>query len=156
MKNGLIVWDHEEIPDSQIRERIEIMQKRMREENLDALIIFGDVNEAGSVNYLSNFAPYYFSSALIVGESGEGLMTTAMAQRGKPWIQSNSLTQDIRFERNYGKGCSDVLRKIDLKHQRVGIIELDLFPYPAFLDLKNHFPKIEFIDATERVNNFRL
>jgi Xaa-Pro aminopeptidase len=156
MKNGLITWDHNEVPDDEIRARIEMIQKRMRVENVDALIIFGDVNEAGGVSYFSNFAPYWFSTAMILGQTGEGLMTTAMAQRTKPWIQSNSLTQDIRFQLNYGKGCSDVLKEIGLNHDRVGVVEFDLFPYTAYLDLKKEFPHVEFIDATEMVNEFRL
>ena len=57
MKNGLIKWDHKEIPDEEIRGKVETIQKKMREDNLDLLIVFGDVNEAGAVNYLSNFAP---------------------------------------------------------------------------------------------------
>lgn len=156
MKNGLIKWDHQEIPDEEIRVRIEAVQKRMRLENLDALILFGDVNEAGAVNYYSNFAPYYFSTALVLTQTGDGLMTTAMAQRGRPWILSNSLTKDIRFERNYGKGCSDVLKETDLSHNRVGIVEFDLFPYTAFLDLKQGFPRVDFIDVTEMVNDLRM
>lgn len=156
MKNGLIIWDHNEVPDDEIRARIGMIQKRMREENMDALVIFGDVNEAGAVSYFSNFAPYWFSTALILGQTGEGLMTTAMAQRTKPWIQSNSLTQDIRFQLNYGKGCSDVLKEIGLNHDRVGVVEFDLFPYTAFLDMKKEFPQIEFVDTTEMVNELRI
>lgn len=156
MKNGLIVWDHNEIPDDEIRARIKTIQKSMRAENLDALIIFGDVNEAGAVSYFSYFAPYYFSTALILTQTGEGIMTTVMAQRGKPWIQSNSLIQDIRFQRNYGKGCSDVLKEIGLSYNRVGIVELDLFPYTALLDLKKEFPHVEFIDVTDSINELRL
>ena len=156
MKNGLIKWDHQEIPDEEIRGRIQVIQKRMREDNMDALILFGDVNEAGALNYFSNFAPYYFSSALVLVQSGDGVMTTAMAQRGRPWILSNSLTQDLRFQRDYGKGCSDVLKEIGLQHNRVGIVDLDLFPYTPFLDLKKEFPQVEFIDVTEMVNALRL
>jgi Xaa-Pro aminopeptidase len=156
MKNGLIKWDHQEIPYDEIRVRIDAVQKRMRIENLDALIAFGDVNEAGAVNYFSNFAPYYFSAALIIAQTGDGLMTTDMAQRGKPWILANSLTKDIRFERNYGKGCSDVLKEIDLSHNRVGIVEFDLFPYIAYLDLTKQFHNVEFIDVTEMVNDLRM
>ena len=156
MKNGLIKWDHKEIPDEEIKGRIQTVQSRMKKENLDALILFGDVNESGAVNYFSNFAPYYFSTALILAQNGEGLMTSAMAQRGKPWIQSNSLTKDIRFNRDYGKGCADVLEGIDLKHNRVGMVELDLFPYPAFQKLKETFPQIEFIDFTDKVNELRI
>lgn len=156
MKNGLIKWDHQEIPESEISRRIEAIQENMRAENFDGLILFGDVNEAGAVNYFSNFAPYYFSAALILPMSGVGIITTEMAQRGKPWIQSNSLTQDVRFERNYGKGCSTVLKEIKMEHHRIGIVEMDLFRYPALLEIKKEFPKVEFIDATEMINELRL
>ena len=156
MKNGLIKWDHKEIPDEEIRGKVETIQKKMREDNLDLLIVFGDVNEAGAVNYLSNFAPYYFSTAMVLPQTGDGLMTTAMAQRGRPWIKSNSLTQDIRFERNYGKGCAEVIKESGLTHNCVGLVELDLFPYTALLDLKKEFPEVEFIDATAMVNEFRM
>jgi Xaa-Pro aminopeptidase len=156
MKNGLIEWDHHEIPENEIWRRIEAIQEKMRAENFDRLILFGDVNESGAVNYFSNFAPYYFSAALILPQSGEGLMTTAMAQRGKPWIQSNSLTQDVRFERNYGKGCSAVLKELKMEHYRIGIVEMDLFPYPALIEIRKEFPQVEFIDATETVNELRL
>lgn len=156
MKNGVFEWNRQEIPNSEIQKRIETIQKKMHEENLDALIVFGDANEAGAVNYFSNFAPYYFSTALVLPQTGECLMTTAMAQRSKPWIQSTSLIQDIRFQGNYGKGCSDVLKEIGLKHNQVGIVELDLFPYTAFVDLKKEFPQVEFIDETKMVNELRL
>lgn len=156
MKNGLIEWDHQEIPENEIRRRIESIQQKMRTEKLDGLILFGDVNEAGAVSYFSNFAPYYFSTALILPRTGEGVMTTAMAQRGKPWIQSNSLTQDLRFERDYGKGCSRVLKEIKMDYHRVGIVEMGLFPYPALLDIKKEFPQIEFLDCTDMVNELRI
>jgi len=156
MKNGLIKWDHQEIPEREIEKRIEALQEKMREQHLDGLILFGDVNEAGAVNYFSNFAPYYFSTALILPQTGQGVMTTEMAQRGKPWIQSNSLIQDVRFERNYGKGCSTVLKEMLAGPLRVGIVEMDLFRYPPLVDLKNEFPKVEFVDATDMVNELRL
>ena len=156
MKNGLIEWNRQEIPEPEIQKRIETIQKKIHEENLDALIVFGDANESGAVNYLSNFAPYYFSTALVFPANRNALMTTAMAQRSKPWIQSTSLIQDIRFQGNYGKGCSDVLKEIGLKHNRVGIVELDLFPYTAFADLKKEFSHVEFIDETRMVNELRL
>lgn len=156
MKNGVFDWSRQEIPNSEIQKRIETLQDKMDEKNLDALIVFGDVNEAGAVSYFSNFAPYYFSTALVLLQTGKGLMTTAMAQRSKPWIQSTSLIQDIRFQGNYGKGCSDVLKEIGLKHNRVGIVELDLFPYTAFVDLKKEFPQVEFIDETKMVNELRF
>jgi Xaa-Pro aminopeptidase len=155
MKNGLIIWDHQEIPEQEIKRRIETMQKRMDEGNIDALILFGDVNEAGALNYFSNFAPYYFSAALILTCVGEGIMTTAMAQRSKSWIQSNSLIQDIRFQRDYGKGCLEVLKGIELKYNKVGIVEFDLFPYTAFLNMKKEFPDVAFIDASGIVNEMR-
>ena len=152
MKNGLIKWDHQEIPESEISRRIEAIQEKMRAENFDGLILFGDVNEAGAVNYFSNFAPYYFSAALVLPLIGVGIITTEMAQRGKPWIQSNSLTQDVRFERNYGKGCSAILKEIEMEHYRIGIVEMDLFPHPALIEIRKEFPQVEFIDATEMVN----
>ena len=34
MKNGLIKWDHEEVPDSEIRRRIGLVQERMKEEKI--------------------------------------------------------------------------------------------------------------------------
>jgi ectoine hydrolase len=156
MKNGLIIWDHQEIPADEIRRRIDTVQEKMLEEHLDGLILFGDVNEAGAVNYFSNFAPYYFSAALILPRTGEGVITTEMAQRVKPWIQSNSFIQDVRFERNYGKGCSTVLKEMMMDHHRVGIVEMDLFRYPALVEIKKEFPRVEFIDVTEMVNELRL
>lgn len=156
MKNGLIKWDHEEVPDQEIRRRIETVRKTMDEKQLDAILLFGDVNEAGAVSYFSNLSPYYFSTVLVLPRVGEGMMTTAMAQRSKSWIQSNSLIQDIRFQRDYGKGCSEVLKEIGLKYNKVGIVEFDLFPYTAFLNLKKEFPDVEFVDVTEIANEMRM
>lgn len=155
MKNGLMEWDRQEMPESEIRGRIQAVQKIMADQKLDALIIFSQVSESGAVSYFSNLAVFANKATLILPGAGDGILITDLGRRDAVWAKSTLLTDDIRPGVNTALECSKVLKEVGLPNNRVGIVEWKLFPYITFADLQKSFPGIEFIDITGIVNELR-
>jgi Xaa-Pro aminopeptidase len=64
--------------------RIRMVQKRARKDGLDGIIVHGDRNENGFVRWLSNFAPLYGSTYIVVPSDGEVTLVSDSVLHGEP------------------------------------------------------------------------
>ena len=64
--------------------RVASIQKRIRNDGLDGLIIHGDKNENGYIRWVSNFAPLYGSSFIVVPADGEIALVSDSVLHGEP------------------------------------------------------------------------
>ncbi len=64
--------------------RVQSVQRRARADNFDGLIIHGDKNENGFIRWLSNFAPLYGSTYIVIPSDGEIAIVSDSVLHGEP------------------------------------------------------------------------
>lgn len=65
-------------------DRVRSVQKRARKDGLDGVIIHGDKNENGFIRWISNFAPLYGSTYVVVPSDGEIALISDSVLHGEP------------------------------------------------------------------------
>jgi Xaa-Pro aminopeptidase len=71
-------------PIEEYEKRVQNVQKRARSDGLDCVIIHGDGNENGFVRWLSNFAPLYGTTYIVVPADGEITLVSDSVLHGEP------------------------------------------------------------------------
>lgn len=64
--------------------RVASVQKRIKSDGLDGLIVHGDKNENGYIRWLSNFAPLYGSTYIVIPSDGEIALLSDSVLHGEP------------------------------------------------------------------------
>ena len=84
-------------------ERVSSIQKRIRNDGLDGLIIHGDKNENGFIRWVSNFAPLYGSTHIVVPSDGE---IALISDSGTAWgAHALALVDDLGSRRPADETC---------------------------------------------------
>src|SRR5215470_238295 len=127
MRRGLMGWNAEELPLAVLQERTVRLQAAMRQENLQALLVYTNLVRPSAVTWLTGFTPYWSEGLLLVGRDGAPTFATALSKRVANWIRSVSPAGEIvntpRPGMALGKRVAD-----DPSVKRVGILEMDAFP----------------------------
>jgi Xaa-Pro aminopeptidase len=102
--------------------RVRKVQKQAQKDDLDAVIIHGDRNENGFVRWLSNFAPLYGSTYIVVPSDGEITLISDSVLHGEP-MHSHWWTtwiSDIRPAKHSIESLLETLAKVLREKHLVG------------------------------------
>lgn len=147
MKRGLMDWNKTELPEEELASRIAAFRQAMAREKLDAAVIYGDSYETGDLNYLTNFAPYWFNTMLVLGQDWDSLVTSLNA-RVHNWIRETSRVSEVKAAKNLGRDAGTLLREKGFESGRIGVTRLDSFPHDIYSSLQQVLPNAEIVDVT--------
>lgn len=154
MRRGLMRWEPDELPLGVLEERIGRLREAMRDDGLDALVLYTNLVRPSAVHYLTGFTPYWSEGLLLVEREGPPIFATALSKRVAEWIRSVSPVGEIINTPQPGAVLGKRLAA-DPSVKRVGILELDMFPSGPYGDLSGAAPGREFVDATFLVAGVR-
>ena len=83
------------IPKSEFQERIENIKKCMYNENIDAMLVYGDEYRKENLRYVSNYWPIFERGALLIPKVGEP--TVLCAPEGEQVAREMSVWEDVRL-----------------------------------------------------------
>jgi hypothetical protein len=153
MKRGLIEWDRSELPASTLEERQARCRSLLTQKGLDGLILYTDLWRSGQVRYLSNFIPYFNHAVLLLPREGESVLVTGLSARVYPWIKESSAITTIASGAPLGGEAASQVKRLGWR--RIGIGELERFPYGVLNELRTSLPDSTLVDATELLDNAR-
>lgn len=158
-------WDFEDrkqflnlpFPMSEYEGRVANIKRKMEKNKLDALMIIGDVRERGYIRYLTNFYAQLGHSVVILPMSGDPILATSASAHGEPLhsFVYETWVRDIRGALRRAvtpnpptvwQRVKEILTEKKLNRARIGIIGWQLLGYDFFVNLKQAFPQIEWID----------
>jgi hypothetical protein len=88
MKRGYMDWAVDLLPKERLMARREALVELAREQNLEGVIVYGDVYAADELSWYCNYAPYWSNAVLVVTRSGDVTLVTGHNNRVNPWISS--------------------------------------------------------------------
>ena len=95
MKRGYMDWDKSLLPLERLAARRDLLVRQLREENLDAVVVYGDVYAADELIELTNYGPYWCNTAAVLTSAGALHLVTGHNARVNPWIcQMTGIKED--------------------------------------------------------------
>ena len=147
MKRGLITWDPSEIPPAVFNERLDGVQRALKERDLPALVIYSDMWRSNQARFFSNFMPYFNRAMLIISCDTPPTLLCGLSPRVYGWIRSVTIIQDIRPARNFAEPLFDIAG--ERNWLRIGALDLDRFPYDIHTAL--HAGQIALVNLESQV-----
>ena len=100
-------------------ERVRRIQESAKKDGLDGIIVHGDGNENGFIRWVSNFAPLYGSTFIVIPSDGEITMVSDSVLHGEPMHSHWWMTwiPDVRPTKHSMEGLMEgLLRVLKEKH----------------------------------------
>ncbi len=154
----------ENLPNSEYDLRVKKLQKKLEENDFDALICYSSECESGALRYFTGFWPFFDFASLIIPREGKAVLVTGGPEsldfaeefskisdiKVNPLLVETSAPEWVRdvTEENFSGILSDIFKGTPKK---IGISNMNIFPHILFLDLQKALPGAEFIPADNLV-----
>lgn len=155
MKRGLFNWDKGELSEQVLENRKKAVLEKMKAEDLQFLLIHGDVYQCDDVQFLCNFNTYTRDCLLIVSRNGDLSLVSGLTLRDRKWIETVTpvMGEKIFFGIGLLKGA-EVIKQGGFFYGKLGLVG-DFFPRVTLKHLKKEFPQATFQDLTDWYRNLR-
>ena len=159
------------IPDTEFRQRIERLQVRMKQENIDILLAYGNEAEPQYVRYFSDYWPSFEAAGVLVPGRGSPLLL--IGPESLTYAADRSRISDIRLLKAFressepeypGKQLDTFQTVIDeclvgTPPKRIGIAGMGLITMGVYRDLVDQldrYGKTEVVKADSLVNDLKM
>ncbi|MDF2652856.1 MAG: hypothetical protein K0Q73_8661, partial [Paenibacillus sp.] len=159
------------IPKEEFAARVEKLRVLMKEQGMQACLIYGDEYRKENLRYISNYWPLFERGAVIIPLSGE--LIVAAAPEGEMFCREMSAWPDVRLLPEFA--CVTVPDKIEYPQahytsltaicqemqaneplRRLGLVGIDAMPEPLMNVIRDSFAGIEMIDAGDLLFKLRM
>src|SRR5271169_1398154 len=154
MRRGLMGWSEADLPVAVLRKRLSRLQEGFAKEGLGGLVLYTNLARPAAVSFLTGFTPYWSEGLLLVPASGEPVFATALSKRVSAWIRS---VMPIGSIENTPQPAAAIGHKLAAANiDRVGVVELDLFPAAQAALLMGNDGAVVLNDATALFRSVRI
>ncbi len=148
MRRGLIARSPVELPDAVFDARLARVRAAMREEELDALIIYTNNTRPAAVSWLAGFVPYWSEAVLVVPREGGPYLVVALSFRVKSWIERVSRLAEVLHTPRIGLKAAQQIAAAR-PDAAVGVVDFDGLPAGIADDLHEGGAGLTLRDASE-------
>ncbi len=153
MKRGLVVFDHDEVSETEWDGRARRVQAEIRDAGVDLALVYNDVSRGDDIGYLTNLVIYWNEGVLAIPATGDLTLLTKLSMRVFPWMKRNSTLDDIRSGRAIGGLVADY---VDGREPgRIGLIDADLWPAAIVDEIALATPGWEIVTLGSVVRDHR-
>lgn len=142
MRRGLIAWSRDEVPAAALDARVAKLQAAMKQDALDAVLLYTSFARPAAVAWLTHFVPYWNDALLAVFPGGTPVLLAAFSKRMSPWMNETAHVGEVRPATNLGEAGAKLLE--ERRASRVGVVELDALPWR----IAEGLPRAALVDAT--------
>ncbi|MCI2418782.1 hypothetical protein MOQ72_15175 [Saccharopolyspora sp. K220] len=126
MKRGLVVLDHNEIPEAQWRQRIEQVRAQLVAEEVEVALVYGDVFRSDDIAYLTNLCIYWNEGMLAIPADGDPALLTKLSPRVHTWMRRTSTLTDLRSGKAFGTLVAELVA--GREPGTLGLVDASLWP----------------------------
>ena len=159
------------IPDSEFKERVVKIQKKMAEENYDVLLCYGNEAEPQFVRYFSDYWPSFETAGVLIPKEGDAKLL--IGPESYTYAADRSRIPDIRLlkafressEPEYPGKPLDTFKSVfteclgSEKIRKIGVAGLPLMTvgvYNALMECLDEYGNVEFKKADDVVASIRM
>ena len=134
------------------------VKKRMKEKGVDTLLVFGDTGDwglrYGNLRYLTNSKVMFGNSALIFPMDQEPVMFMFSGLQAG-WANKLSWIKDARFSSNLISDIVQILKTLNVKPKRLGVVSLSSLPLSWHERLRHEFPWTDLVEIGPEIEKMR-
>lgn len=156
------------IPDSEFEARIAAVKGKMRERNIDLLVLYSNALDPGHVRYLADVVGINESAAMVIPAEGDPIVCSGQACQA--WSKHKSRVKEVRIFPEVGEVAgteylvgdqftfSTLFQELRQKHsiKRIGTVGTLIFPQIIYAQLQKTFPQAEMVNAESLMFELRL
>ena len=157
------------IPREEFKDRIARIQETMAEEQLDALMVYGDEYRKEQLRYVCNYWPIFERGACFIPRKGEPILSGA--PEGECYAREMSVWSDIRNVKDFAcvsvpeeidyslaefSSFEEVLRETLVDGRRLGLVGAWDIPAPIMDRVRKAIDSLEIVNADDILNNMRV
>lgn len=121
LKRGLSIWDRERLPREEFDARLDAVRRRMKSENTDLLLVYGDSFRYGNLAYLSHFLPKNRGALAVLPQAGEPALIVKEPSRNNPFSRTLTWIEEVSSLPRFDRGVQEFLKKRALSPKAVGL-----------------------------------
>jgi Xaa-Pro aminopeptidase len=157
LKRGCSTWDRQQMPQEEYQGRLDSLRQQMAQQELDALVIYGDNYSYADLCYLTNYFPKVRGGIGIIPRSGPISLLLNIGSRDVPFAKSLTWIDDVRASGQLGRDGAEVLKEKGLAQARVGLVDSGKgFPLPQLEELKESLPQVQWQPSPAMLSQMRL
>ncbi len=159
LKSGRNIWDQINMPVEEFHARVKKIKKRMREEGIDVLLLYGNgFNEYGNYCYISNYVIRLPQGVLVaIPGSGEPCLIFEGSSRGISSVKKLTWIDDIRATGDISKECVKYLKERNLIPSVIGLVGLKrLMPHYQLKFLFDSLSKCKMREIDSLIDELRM
>jgi Xaa-Pro aminopeptidase len=135
---GAYGWDQDRVPRDEFQLRIDALNRVMDEQNLKAVLVYGDMTEHAALGYFSNFTPRLRWGMALLPRKGEPRLLVSMSPRDLPAMRLMTWIADVHSGWNWQSAFDPWLAKLDAEGAAdIGTVGFDMMRSPLFASLQN-------------------
>jgi Xaa-Pro aminopeptidase len=157
LKRGCSIWDKQAMPEAEFQSRLDAVRSEMMQQDLAALVIYGDNYSFADLCYLTNYFPKVRGGVAIVPRSGPISLLLNIGSRDVPFARSLTWVADVRASGQLGRDGAKLLEEKKLSQTKIGWIDSGRgFPLPELEELQGSLPQVEWKSCHSMLERMRL
>src|SRR5918996_4505928 len=109
LKRGCSTWDKQAMPEAEFQSRLDAVRSEMMQQDLAALVIYGDNYSFADLCYLTNYFPKVRGGIAVVPRSGLVSLLLNIGSRDVPFAKSLTWVEDVRASGQVGRDGAELL-----------------------------------------------
>lgn len=126
MKRGLSTLDVNRTPLAIYKGRQERLRQSIRDNGLDAALVYGDVSTGNDIAFLTHSTLYWAHAILVVPVHGPIVLVMTLSPRTQDWFDATSVLDEMIS----GPNMAGIVQTLctERGYGRVGLVDQDYFP----------------------------
>ena len=156
------------IPDAEFAARIAAVKGRMKQGNIDLLVLYSNALDPGHVRYLADVVGVNESAAMVIPLEGDPIVCSGQACQA--WSKYKSRVKDVRIFPEVGEVAgteylvgdqftfSSLFQELRQKYsiKKIGTVGTLIFPQIIYVQLQKTFPAAEIVNAESLMFELRV
>ena len=156
------------IPDAEFEARTAAVKNKMRERDIDLLVLYSNDLDPGHVRYLADVVGVNESAAMVIPREGEP--TVCSGQACQAWSKYKSRVKDVRIFPEVGEVAgteylvgdqftfSSLFQELRQKYsiKKIGTVGTLIFPQIIYVQLQKTFSEAEIVNAEPLMFELRV
>jgi Xaa-Pro aminopeptidase len=152
LKRGCSTWDTEQMPKEEFQARLDAARKEMAQNNLAAMVIYGDNYSFADLCYLTNYFPKVRGGIAVVPRDGAVSLLLNIGSRDVPFAKTLTWVEDVRASNQIGRDGAKLLKEKGFEKAIVGLADSGKgFPLPQLEEMKGALPQVKWQACDEMV-----
>src|SRR5919106_4336588 len=157
LKRGCSTWDQQKMPEAEFQSRLDAVRREMTQQNLDALVIYGDNYSFADLCYLTNYFPKVRGGIAVVPRDGAISLLLNIGRRDVPFAKTLTWVKDVRASNRVGADGAKLIKEKGFEKANIGLSDSGQgFPLPQLEEMKNSLPQVSWQNCHATIQPLRL